>query len=400
MPLLPAVPDGVLRRTRLVIALVLLSAPPVAVAAQTGSFITRLGTDTVQVETFARRGSRITGAIVTRAPTARLLRYEITVGPDGRFASYVQTTWRGDGAPLGLNSTRASLTYQGDTIVREAPDRAGILVTDRIVAPEGAFPLGTIPLGMSFLVLEHALGSARLSSGPQPAALHRLALIPSQRAPSRTAVLYAARDSVDVDYFGQGRFGVVFDREGQLQRSDWRGTTYHVVVTRVPAVDVERIGAAWSVDDAAGRGAGALSPRDSVAFTIGRVSGAIVYARPAARGRTIWGGVVPWDRIWRLGADLATRLHLSDTLQLGDARIPAGEYTLWMLPSPTRPLLVVSRLQRVFGTQYSPAQDLVRVPLEFDTGSPLTERLTIAVRDATLTIAWGDRTYRLALSPP
>ncbi|MCA0375765.1 MAG: DUF2911 domain-containing protein [Gemmatimonadetes bacterium] len=389
-----------LRRLRpLDAALVVLTTMPVTAAAQGGAFITRLGTDTVQVETFARSGARITGAIVTRAPTARLLRYEITLAPDGRFASYVQTTWRGDGAPLGATTARASLTYQGDTIVREAPDRSGALVTDRIAAPEGAFPLGTIPLGMSFLVLEHALGRARLSSGT-PAMLHRLALLPTQRTPSHTSVLYAARDSVDVDYFGQGRFGATFDRDGALLRSDWRNTTYQVVVTRVPAIDVERIGAAWHADDVAGRGAGALSPRDSVPFTVGRASGAIVYARPAARGRSIWGGVVPWDRIWRLGADFATRLHLTDTLQIGPARIPAGEYTLWMLPSPTQPLLVVSRLQRVFGTQYTPAQDLVRVPLAVDTGVPPTERLTLAVRDATLTIAWGDRTYRVALTPP
>ena len=206
------------------------------------------------------------------------------------------------------------------------------MVTQAIAAPGGVYPVGTIPIGASFAVFELAVApllDQALSSRPT---LARLLPTAVQSAPSYTPVLFIAKDSVEVDYFGQGRFGFRFDNQRRLLRSDWRHTTYDVRVTRVDTLDVVDLARRWQSAQRAGEDPGAVSPRDSLVFRAGAASVAIRYGRPAKRGREIWGGLVPEDRVWRLGADFATQLVTDRDLQIGAHRVPAGEYTLWMQP--------------------------------------------------------------------
>ena len=284
--------------------------------------------------------------------------------------------------------------------MREARQRDGTSVTHRIAAPHGAWPIGTIPIGVSFAMFELALAPIRTVADGDSAFLYRLAASPVQTAVSRTRVLFASADSVHVDYFGQGRSRFVFDHDARLQRSDWRQTTYDVRVNRVPALDVTAIAADWARRDRAGGTAGPLSPRDSLTERFGAVTIAVNYSRPARRGRVIWGGVVPWDTVWRLGADMATQMKLDAPLRIGDAVVPAGEYTLWMYTSRTGPQLIVSSLVRVFGTQYDRRRDLVRVPME---RAPLTEsveHMQLSATDGVFRVRWGDAEYRVPLKSP
>ena len=147
---------------------------------------------------------------------------------------------------------------------------------------------------------------------------------------------------------------------------------------------------AWSDAERSNRGFGALSPRDSTKATVGSAHLTIDYSRPAVRGRRIWGDVVPWDTVWRLGADMATHLTTDVDLMIGGTAVPAGRYTLWMYPSETAPALIVSRAVNVFGTNYDPSKDLARIPLTRRNGVEPAERLTLAVVDDALAIRWAD----------
>ena len=105
------------------------------------------------------------------------------------------------------------------------------------------------------------------------------------------------------------------------------------------------------------------------------LSGATItvdYSAPSARGRTIFGGLVPYGEVWRTGANAATTLKTSSNLRIGDLSVPAGTYTLYSVPSADGWKLVVNKQTGQWGTVYNKAQDLGRTTMSVgSTSSPL-----------------------------
>jgi hypothetical protein len=89
----------------------------------------------------------------------------------------------------------------------------------------------------------------------------------------------------------------------------------------------------------------------------------IDYCAPSIRGRTIFGGLVPYGEVWRTGANAATTLKTTGTLQIGDLDVPAGTYTLYSLPTADGWKLIVNKQTGQWGTVYDKAQDLGRVQM-------------------------------------
>ena len=78
------------------------------------------------------------------------------------------------------------------------------------------------------------------------------------------------------------------------------------------------------------------SPHETVKATVGGASISVEYGRPYMRGRKIMGSLVPYDHVWRTGADAATTLSTSKALAIGGATVPAGKVTLYTLPAESR----------------------------------------------------------------
>jgi len=104
-----------------------------------------------------------------------------------------------------------------------------------------------------------------------------------------------------------------------------------------------------------------LSPRDSVTLTLDSNRISINYGRPSMRGRKIMGGLVPWDKVWRAGANQATHLKSNFDMTLGGVPVPRGTYTLWSIPSPVRWKIIISNHIGQWGTQYDERQDRARI---------------------------------------
>jgi hypothetical protein len=105
-----------------------------------------------------------------------------------------------------------------------------------------------------------------------------------------------------------------------------------------------------------------LSPRDSAALMFDSGSEISVnYGRPSLRGRTIMGGLLPWGKIWRTGANLATHLRTTFDMRLGGMPVPRGVYTLYSIPGPARWTIIVNNQTGQWGTQYDPRQDRARI---------------------------------------
>jgi hypothetical protein len=140
-----------------------------------------------------------------------------------------------------------------------------------------------------------------------------------------------------------------------------------------------------------------VSPHEAVTGSVGGATISIEYGRPYAKGRTIWGGLNPWNKVWRLGADEATTLTTDTALQFGTLRVPAGKYTLYMWVSESDPRLIINKQTGQWGTEYDEKQDLGRVALTSTTANPPVEQLTVSVDSqasgGVLRITWADRQY-------
>ena len=129
---------------------------------------------------------------------------------------------------------------------------------------------------------------------------------------------------------------------------------------------------------------------------------AIDYGRPLARGRTLLGDVITYDRVWRTGANAATQFTTSAPITIGGIAVPAGTFTLWTVPHATSVDLIVNAESGQWGTQYSSARDLGTTPMRSETVDTLVDRFTIAVRrtDArhgTLLMEWGPFRWTTAI---
>ena len=95
------------------------------------------------------------------------------------------------------------------------------------------------------------------------------------------------------------------------------------------------------------------SQRGSVTQMVAFTNISITYGRPIARGRTLWGTLVPWDTIWHPGADSATRIVFSRDVVVEGKPLRAGEYSLWLIPRERAPWTVIfSRAAHVFHKPY------------------------------------------------
>jgi hypothetical protein len=105
---------------------------------------------------------------------------------------------------------------------------------------------------------------------------------------------------------------------------------------------------------------------------------AIDYGQPHARGRNVVGmpGVMPWDTVWRAGANMSTQLTAEVDMTIGNTFIPRGIYTLFALPTRNGWKLIVSKELLQWGTDYDPKQDFARIDLRSRTLAEPIESLT------------------------
>lgn len=142
------------------------------------------------------------------------------------------------------------------------------------------------------------------------------------------------------------------------------------------------------------------SPNVTFKQTVGLTDVTVAYSSPAVRGRKVWGTVVPYDEVWRAGANECTKLTLSTPATIGGKSVLAGTYALFLLPTKTGWTFILNKDTTLSGTDgYKSTDDILRVPATATTIPP-RERLTYEVLDftddgGTLAMEWD--TVRVAV---
>lgn len=109
----------------------------------------------------------------------------------------------------------------------------------------------------------------------------------------------------------------------------------------------------------------APSPAASVTQTVGTTDFSLKYSRPGVKGRTIWGGLVPYDRPWRTGANQATTLTIADDVKVEGQALPAGSYAVVTVPGRDQWTVAFSKQKGLWqGTEYDPKEDALRVTVK------------------------------------
>lgn len=104
------------------------------------------------------------------------------------------------------------------------------------------------------------------------------------------------------------------------------------------------------------------SPAASFKERVGLTPIEIEYSRPSAKGRKIFGGLVPFDQVWRTGANAATKITFGGDVKFGGADVPAGTYALLTIPGEKEWTVILNKVTQQFGAYaYDEKNDLVRV---------------------------------------
>jgi hypothetical protein len=129
-----------------------------------------------------------------------------------------------------------------------------------------------------------------------------------------------------------------------------------------------------------------VSPHETISAVIDGNRVTVVYGRPYTKdpksgdNRKIWGGLVPFGKVWRTGADEATLLITQKPIVMGGTTIPAGAYTLFTLPADSGSAkLIVSKQLGQWGLQYDEKQDLARIDLKKGAVEKPVDQFTMAV---------------------
>jgi len=109
----------------------------------------------------------------------------------------------------------------------------------------------------------------------------------------------------------------------------------------------------------------------------------IDYGSPRAKGRKVYGELVPFGQVWRTGANEATTLVTPVDLTLGGTTVPAGSYTIFSIPNQDKWTLIISKRTGEWGTDYpGQANDLARVDMKFSTLPSPVENFTVSFEKA------------------
>jgi Protein of unknown function (DUF2911) len=351
-------------------------------------FITRLGSDTIAVESVTRQGNTLTSDELDRFPRVRLRHTVIKLAPDGSIL-HLAMDIHTPSETAGKRECSVIANVTTDSVHLSKTDSTGTL--NLAFATGGSIVVAHVPQMYSLYelyfaaALKHAAASK--SGAGNPVQMRQFYIdrefdrFPLGRASVRP--LGGGKVEITHDWLA-GTGEATMDSGYRMLSYSGARTTYKVEVSRLTSLpDIKSIADRFEALETKTGIVKQLSVRDTMHAQIGNAMFTVDYGRPLVRGRKLLGDVLSYDRVWRTGANAATQFTTSALIKLAGMQVPAGTYTLWTVPHVSGVDLIVNRQAGQWGTEYNASRNLGIAGIA-------TQPLTAPVEEFTISIVSGD----------
>ncbi|MEP6508064.1 MAG: DUF2911 domain-containing protein [Gemmatimonadales bacterium] len=363
-------------------------------------FLALLGRDTVSIESVSRTGNMVVSDEVDRFPRVRQRHTAITLNDDGSIKRLVMDIHT-PSEPENQRDRRVEAVVNGGVVRLSKSDKSAAINKE---FPTGnGIAMAHLPQMYSLydlyfaVALRHAK-AANIAVG-QPIQMRQFYLDREfDNFPLHHGVVKVMPNGhVEIQHdWLAGTGEATIDSGYRLQKYSGARTTYKVEVTRLAEMPaIYPIGERFATLETSTGGMKQLSVRDTTRAAIGKSTFTVDYARPLARGRALVGGLIPYDQVWRTGANAATQFTTSAPITVGKLSLAAGMYTLWTVPRANGTVeLIVNKQTGQWGTEYNSSFDLGRTPLTAETAKTQVDKFVISIlptdaRHGNLVMAWG-----------
>ena len=362
-------------------------------------FLTMLGHDTISIESITRQGNTLTSDEVDRFPRVEIRHTVVTLDDNGSIRHLVMDIHT-PSEPPGQRDRKVVANVANNKVRLSKTDSTGTV--NRDFATGGSIVVAHVQQMYSLYELYFA-------AALKQAAASKLAI----GSPVQMRQFYIDRE---FDRFPLGHATVTPREGGKVEvYHDWLSgtgealmdsgynmlsysgdrTTYKVQVKRLATPpDLKGVAYRFEIKETQGGNVKSLSVRDTTRSQIGNAMFTVDYSRPLLRGRTLLGDVIPYDRVWRTGANAATQFTTSTPIKLAGLQVPAGTYTLFTAPHTNGVDLIVNKQSGQWGTEYNRSLDLGTARLINEVATANVEEFTISIvpgddRHGTLVFEWG-----------
>jgi hypothetical protein len=381
---------------RFTIALLVLAACQPSKAPEQYGYLALLGNDTISVERVTRRGDDIVSDEVDRFPRVRRRHTTMRLAADGTIKHLEMDI---------VTPSEPSNQRERHVVADVSADSVHITKHDSSGTKKSAFATGgslTMPhLPQMYSLTDLYFGAAlRRAVAPGDSVVLRQYYIDREfdHFPLHHGVVrLVAANKAELHHDWLAGYGAAtFVSLHHMLTSSGARSTYLVEVRRLTTMpDVEAIGQRFAALETAAGGMKQLSVRDTARATIGAAALSVDYGRPLARGRLLLGNVVPFNQVWRTGANAATQFTTSAPITLAGMPLTAGTYTLWTVPrADGHADLIVNKQSGQWGTEYDSKLDFGVKGMLVDTTTSPAEKFTVSLVPAgankgTLVMEWG-----------
>ena len=361
-------------------------------------FLTMLGHDTIAIEDITRRGNSLTSDEVDRFPRLHIRHTVVDLNEDGSIRHLVMEIHT-PSEPSGQRDRKVVADVSDNKVHLSKTDSTGTV--NRDFTTGGAIVVAHVPQMYSlyelyFAAAEKRSAASNLKAGT-PVEMRQFYIDREfDRFPlGHATVTPLANGKIEVTHdWLSGTGEAVMDSGNMLSYSGAR-STYKVEVKQLATPpNIGAIARRFEATETAAGKVKSLSVRDSVQTQIGNTTFTIDYSRPLLRGRTLLGDVIPYDRVWRTGANAATQFTTSTPIKLAGMPVPAGSYTLFTAPHANSVDLIVNKRTGEWGTEYSGSLDLGKARMISEVTAAPVEEFTISImpgdnRHGKLVFEWG-----------
>jgi hypothetical protein len=133
-------------------------------------------------------------------------------------------------------------------------------------------------------------------------------------------------------------------------------------------------------------------PASPAASATGKINGASIsinYSSPSVKERVIWGELVPFNKIWRAGANAATTIETDKDLTIEGKKLPAGKYSFFVIPNEKECVLIFNKVAKMSGTSnYNEKEDQLRVTVKQQISDSSNESLVYTIHKNSIVLSW------------